>query len=66
MIGEGGMGVVWKAEDTKLPRALGEPEQVVPTEGTWHVHGGGWSPDSKRYVYTQDRDYGDIYEQIER
>jgi Tol biopolymer transport system component len=45
-----------------LPAALGEPEYVVPTEGTWHVHNGGWSPDSRRIVYTHDQDYGDIYE----
>ena len=49
-----------------LPRAVGEPEYVVPTEGTWHVHNGGWTPDSKQLVYTQDRDYGDIYELVEK
>jgi Tol biopolymer transport system component len=49
-----------------LPRAVGEPEYVVPTEGTWHVHNGGWSPDSKQLVYTYDRDYGDIYELVEK
>ncbi|UCF66037.1 MAG: serine/threonine-protein kinase [Acidobacteriota bacterium] len=49
-----------------LPRAVGEPRYVVPTEGTWHVHNGGWSPDSKSLVYTQDRDYGHIYELSER
>jgi serine/threonine protein kinase/Tol biopolymer transport system component len=49
-----------------LPSALGEPELVVPTEGTWHVHNGGWSADSKRLVYTQDEDYGDIFELVER
>jgi len=49
-----------------LPRAVGEPEYVVPTEGSWHVHNGGWSPDSKRLVYTQDEDYGHIYELVER
>jgi Tol biopolymer transport system component/tRNA A-37 threonylcarbamoyl transferase component Bud32 len=49
-----------------LPQAVGEPEYVVRTEGTWHVHGGGWSPDSSSFVYTQDRDYGDIYELIEQ
>ncbi len=36
------------------------------TEGTWHVHNGGWSADSKQLVYTQDKDYGDIYELVER
>jgi Tol biopolymer transport system component len=49
-----------------LPTAVGEPEYVVPTEGTWHVHNGGWSPDSKKLVYTHDQDYGDIYELVER
>jgi hypothetical protein len=39
---------------------------VVRAEGSWHVHNGGWSPDSKRIVYTHDRDYGDIYELVER
>ena len=47
-----------------LPTAVGEPEYVVRTEGSWHVHNGGWSPDSKYLVYTQDRDYGDIYELV--
>ena len=49
-----------------LPRAIGEPEQVVRAEGVWHVHNGGWSPDSKRIVYTHDRDYGDIYELVKQ
>ena len=49
-----------------LPRAVGEPEYVVRTEGTWHVHNGGWSADSKQLVYTRDMDYGDIYELVER
>jgi Tol biopolymer transport system component/tRNA A-37 threonylcarbamoyl transferase component Bud32 len=49
-----------------LPRAIGEPEHVVRAERSWHVHNGGWSPDSKRIVYTHDRDYGDIYELVER
>jgi Tol biopolymer transport system component len=47
-----------------LPRAIGEPEHVVRAEGSWHVHNGGWSPDSMRIVYTHDRDYGDIYELV--
>jgi serine/threonine protein kinase len=47
-----------------LPQAVGEPEYVVSTEGTWHVHNGGWSPDSKSIVYTRDQDYGDIYELV--
>jgi dipeptidyl aminopeptidase/acylaminoacyl peptidase len=49
-----------------LPRAVGEPEYVVPTEGTWHIHNGGWSPDSKKLVYTQDEDYGDLYELVKK
>jgi TolB protein len=49
----------------ELPRALGEPEYVVRSHGTWHVHNGGWSPDSKSLVYTQDKDYSDIYELLE-
>ena len=47
-----------------LPVAVGEPEYVVRTEGSWHVHNGGWSPDSKRIVYMHDQDYGDIYELV--
>jgi Tol biopolymer transport system component len=54
------------SEPGGLPGAVGEPEYVVATEGTWHVHNGGWSPDSKQLVYTQDKDYGDIYELVER
>jgi serine/threonine protein kinase len=49
-----------------LPRAVGKPRFVVATTETWHVHNGGWSADSKRVVYTQDLDYGDIYELVER
>jgi Tol biopolymer transport system component len=49
-----------------LPRAVGDPEYVVRTEGTWHVHNGGWSPDSKSLVYTRDQDYGDIHRLVER
>jgi len=54
------------SEPGGLPRAVGEPEFVVPTTGTWHVHNGGWSADSKQLVYTRDMDYGDIYELVER
>ena len=54
------------SEPGGLPRAIGEPEYVVATKGTWHVHNGGWSPDSKQIVYTRDMDYGDIYELVER
>jgi Tol biopolymer transport system component/predicted Ser/Thr protein kinase len=48
-----------------LPRAVGEPEYLVATTGTWHVHNGGWSADSKQIVYTRDMDYGDIFELVE-
>jgi Tol biopolymer transport system component len=47
-----------------LPRRSGEPEQLTNgfAEGSrWHVHNGGWSPDGKDIVYTQDTDKGDIY-----
>jgi Tol biopolymer transport system component/tRNA A-37 threonylcarbamoyl transferase component Bud32 len=54
------------SEPGGLPTAVGEPEYVVPTEGNWHVHNGGWSPDSKRIVYVHDEDYGDIYELVEK
>jgi len=49
-----------------LPRVVGEPEYVVATKGTWHVHNGGWSADSKQIVYTRDMDYGDIFELVEK
>jgi len=48
-----------------LPRAVGEPEYLVATTGTWHIHNGGWSADSKKIVYTRDMDYGDIFELVE-
>jgi dipeptidyl aminopeptidase/acylaminoacyl peptidase len=54
------------ADSQGLPQAIGEPEYVVRPEGTWHVHNGGWSPDSKSLVYTRDQDYSDIYELVER
>jgi len=57
---------VWTVDAEGVPRAVGEPEYVVRTEGTWHVHNGGWSADSKQIVYTRDMDYGDIYELVER
>jgi serine/threonine protein kinase/Tol biopolymer transport system component len=52
------------SEPGGLPRAAGEPELVVPAEGIWHVHNGGWSEDSKTLVYTQDLDHGDIFELV--
>jgi len=54
------------SEPGGLPQAIGEPEYVVRSERTWHVHNGGWSPDSKKLVYTRDMDYGNIYELVER
>jgi Tol biopolymer transport system component/tRNA A-37 threonylcarbamoyl transferase component Bud32 len=48
-----------------FPHAAGEPEYVVPAEGSMHVHNGGWSADSQSLVYTRDQDYGDIYELVE-
>ena len=54
------------ADPQGLPQAVGEPEYVVRAEGTWHVHNGGWSPDSKSLVYTRDQDYSDLYELVER
>ncbi len=53
------------SEPGGLPTAIGEPEYMVPTEGTWHVHNGGWSPDAKKLVYTRDMDYGNLYELVE-
>ncbi len=54
------------SEPGGLPRIVGEPEYVVATKGTWHVHNGGWSADSKQLVYTRDMDYGDIFELVEK
>jgi len=54
------------SEPGGLPRAVGEPKLIVATTGTWHVHNGGWSADSKQIVYTRDMDYGDIFELVER
>ncbi len=61
--GHMGMGLVRlrlepPSEPGGLPNAIGQPEYVVPTEGTWHVHNGGWSADSKMLGYTRDMDYG--------
>jgi Tol biopolymer transport system component len=54
------------ADRRGLPEAVGEPELVVPAADGWHVHLGGWSPDSRSIVYTRDQDYGDIYELVKR
>jgi dipeptidyl aminopeptidase/acylaminoacyl peptidase len=53
------------SEPGGLPSVVGEPEFVVSTKGTWHVHNGGWSADSKQLVYTRDMDYGDVFELVE-
>jgi hypothetical protein len=53
------------SEPDGLPREVGEPLYLVSTNGTWNVHNGGWSADSKRLVYTRDMDYGDIFELAE-
>ena len=44
-----------------LPQAIGELERLTGGQGRWHVHNGGWSPDARKIVYTQDTDDGDIY-----
>ncbi|MFQ5723776.1 MAG: protein kinase [Terriglobia bacterium] len=49
------------ASPGELPRPLGEPQQLTRGEGIWHVHNGGWSPDSQAIVYSRDLDRGDIY-----
>jgi TolB protein len=54
------------ADPAGLPRAIGGPRTVVPAEGSVHIHTGGWFPDSRSVVYTQDRDYGHIYELVKK
>jgi Tol biopolymer transport system component len=44
-----------------LPRPAGPPRAITDGRGEWHVHNGGWSPDSKQVIYTRDTDTGDIY-----
>ena len=44
-----------------LPRAAGAPRAVTHGEGRWHVHNGGWGPDSRQVIYTRDTDSSDIY-----
>ena len=44
-----------------LPQVTGELERLTDGQGRWHVHNGGWSPDARKIVYTQDTDDGDIY-----
>ena len=47
-------------------KAVGEPRALYPLDANWHVHNGGWSPDSKKLVFTHDTDYGDLFEVIEK
>ncbi|MHC5211799.1 MAG: protein kinase domain-containing protein [Planctomycetota bacterium] len=49
-----------------LPTARGEPVDIVRPEGRWHVHHGGWAPDSKSVVYVHDADRANIYELVEQ
>ena len=44
-----------------LPRPAGEPVQMTDGKGIWHVHNGGWSPDSKTLIYSHDADEADIF-----
>jgi Tol biopolymer transport system component len=46
----------------ELPTAIGESMPLTTGgRGRWHVHIGGWSPDSKEIIYTQDEDFGQIW-----
>jgi hypothetical protein len=49
-----------------LPAASGEPVEIVRPEGHWHVHHGGWAPDSNSVVYVRDEDRGNIWELVEQ
>jgi TolB protein len=42
-----------------LPTPEGEPVQL--TDGNYHVHNGGWSPDGKEIVYSRNIAEGNIY-----
>ena len=42
-----------------LPTPEGQPVQL--TDGNYHVHNGGWSPDGEEIVYTRVIDEGNIY-----
>ena len=46
----------------RLPRALGEPVDIVRPEGVWHVHNADWSPDGRRVAFIHDADRSTIYE----
>ncbi len=43
-----------------LPEPIGEPQQLTDGKGAWHVHNGGWSPDSEEIVYTHAAPEGEI------
>jgi Tol biopolymer transport system component/tRNA A-37 threonylcarbamoyl transferase component Bud32 len=55
------MHLVPPASPGGLPSRLGEPEQLTEGQGVWHVHIGGWSPDSREIIYTRTTVGGDIY-----
>ena len=44
-----------------LPHPAGPPRKITHGDGEWHVHNGGWSPDTRSVVYTRDTDTGDLY-----
>ena len=44
-----------------LPTASGPPVPLYSLDQQWHVHNGGWSGNSKRLLFTWDRDYADIF-----
>jgi Tol biopolymer transport system component len=44
--------LVRPASPGELPSRLGDPEQLTEGQGVWHVHIGGWSPDSKEMSIT--------------
>jgi len=43
-----------------LPTPVGEPVRITDAQGQWHVHLGGWSPDSKEIAYAHCAPQGDI------
>jgi hypothetical protein len=49
-------------EGDRLPRAIGDPVDLVRPEGVWHVHNANWSPDGKRVAFVHDADRATIYE----
>ena len=46
----------------RLPRAVGEPVDIVRPEGVWHVHNANWSPDGQRVAFVHDADRSTIFE----